>query len=192
MRTIGRFGASILSLAVVVAGWSFEIAGADQGLRIRPDIVVFAEDPAQIELARWAVARFENAGLKAPVVEIHFHSDASGCSDHLGYAKAGEVDVCTVLVNEMARRNLLHEMGHIWIDENVDEALRGRFLERRGLLAWNASTVPWEERGYEQGAEIMAWALGTGILTAQIPDNDPVQLAVGFELLTGVGTPVCG
>ena len=179
MRTIGRFGASILGLAVVVAGWSLEIAGADQGLRIRPDIVVFAEDPAQIELARWAVARFENAGLKAPVVEIHFHSDASGCSGHLGYAKAGEVDVCTVLVNEMARRNLLHEMGHIWIDENVDEALRER-------------TVPWEERGYEQGAEIMAWALGTGILTAQIPDNDPVQLAVGFELLTGVGTPVCG
>ncbi len=30
-----------------------------------------------------------------------------------------EVDVCTVLVNEMARRNLLHEMGHIWIDQNV-------------------------------------------------------------------------
>jgi hypothetical protein len=192
MRTIGRFGASILGLAVVVAGWSLEIADADYGFRIRPDIVVFSEDPAHMELARWAVARFENAGLKAPAVEIAFHTDAAGCGDHFGYAKGGRVDICTVLVNEMTRRNLLHEMGHIWIDENVDEALRERFLERRGLLAWNASTVPWEERGYEHGAEIMAWALGTGILTAQIPDHDPVQLAVGFELLTGVGTPMCG
>ena len=43
---------------------------------------------------------------------------------HLGYAQIGRVDVCTVLVNEMARRNLLHEMGHIWIDQNVSRAAR--------------------------------------------------------------------
>jgi hypothetical protein len=188
MRTIARLAASILGLAVVVAGWSLEIADAGHGFRVRPDIVVFLEDPEQMELARWAVARFENAGLKAPAVEIHFHSDASGCSGHLGYAKAGEVDVCTVLVNEMARRNLLHEIGHIWIDENVDEALRERFLELRGLRSWNAWRDPWDERGCEHGAEIMAWVLGTRILTAQIADNDPSQLGAGFELLTGVET----
>lgn len=191
MRTIGRLGSSILGLTALVGGSSLASDDA-HGVAIRPGVVVFSEDPAQRELARWAVARFERAGLDAPTVEIRFHGSPSGCGGHLGFAKAGRVDVCTVLVNEMARRNLLHEMGHIWIDENVDEALRERFLERRGLRAWNASTVPWEERGYEQGAEIMAWALGTGILTAQIPDNDPVQLAVEFELLTGVGTPVRG
>ena len=94
--------------------------------------------------------------------------------------------MCTVLVNEMARRNLLHEMGHIWIDQNVSRAERDRFLELRGLRTWNASTADWEERGYEQGAEIMAWALGNRILTAQIPDNEAARLAAGFELLTGV------
>ena len=36
----------------------------------------------------------------------------------------------------------------------------------------------------------MAWVLGTRILTAQIPDNDPVQLGAAFELLTGVGVTV--
>ena len=152
--------------------------------------MVFSEDPAQQELARWAVARFERAGLDPPTVEIHFHGDASGCGGHLGYAKDGRVDVCTVLVNEMARRNLLHEMGHIWIDQNVSRADRDRFLELRGLRTWNASTADWEERGYEQGAEIMAWALGNRILTAQIPDNEPAQLEAGFELLTGVGVTV--
>jgi hypothetical protein len=100
--------------------------------------------------------------------------------------------VCTVLGNEMARRILLHEMGHIWIDQNVSQAKRARFLELRGLRAWNDSTDPWEERGFEQGAEIMAWALGNRILFAQIPANDPVQLGAGFELLTGVPTPGLG
>ena len=32
----------------------------------------------------------------------------------------------------------------------------------------------------------MAWALGDRILSAQIPDNEPAQLAAAFELLTGI------
>ena len=88
-------------------------------MEIGSGVVVFSEDPAQQELAQWAVARFERAGLDAPTVQIRFHADRAGCGGHLGYARDGRVDVCTVLVNEMARRNLLHEMGHIWIDQNV-------------------------------------------------------------------------
>jgi hypothetical protein len=189
MRTIGRFGASILALAALAEGWS-TARGEESRLELRPGIVVFAEDPAQLELARWGVARFERAGIEAPAVEIHFHADASGCGGHLGYAEDGRVDVCTVLLNEMARRNLLHEMGHVWIDQNVSLAVRDRFLERRGLRTWNASTADWDDRGYEQGAEIMAWALGDRILMAQVPDNDPAQLGAAFEILTGVDVPI--
>jgi len=189
MRTIGRFGASILALSALGGGWSMAWGG-EPGLEVRPGVVVFAEDPAHQDLARWAVARFERAGIEPPAVAIHFHADASGCGGHLGYAEDGRVDVCTVLVNEMARRNLLHEMGHIWIDQNVSREERERFLELRGLLSWNASSADWSERGYEQGAEIMAWGLGTRILTAQIPNNDPAQLAAAFEILTGVDVPI--
>ena len=32
-------------------------------------------------------------------------ADSAGCGGHLGFAQAGRVDLCTVLVNEMARRN---------------------------------------------------------------------------------------
>jgi hypothetical protein len=188
MRTIGRLGASILGLTALVGGWALASDDANT-IVIRPGIVVVSQDPAQRQLARWAVARFGRAGLDAPTVEIHFHADASGCRGHLGYAKGGRVDVCTVLVNEMARRNLLHEMSHIWIDQNVSPAVRARFLHVRSLRSWNASTDRWEERGYEQGAEILAWGLGTRILTAQIPDNRPGQLRAGFELLTGIKPP---
>jgi hypothetical protein len=45
------------------------------------------------------------------------------------------------------------------------------------------------ERGYEQGAEIMAWTLGTRILTAQIPCNDLGSIEEAYELLTGISTP---
>ena len=170
---------------VVVGAWSLA-ARQVSGLELRPGVVVFAQDPAQRRLAEWAVARFERAGLDPPTVEIHFHRGSSGCGGHLGYAQIGRVDVCTVLVNEMARRNLLHEMGHIWIDQNVSQMVREGFLGLRHLSTWNASTADWDERGYEQGAEIMAWALGTRLLTAQIPGNDPGQLEAGFDLLTGV------
>ena len=188
MRAIGRSGASVLALMVVVGAWSLA-ARQVSGLELRPGVVVFAQDPAERRLAEWAVAQFKLGGLRPPRVEIAFHADASGCGGHLGYAKDGHVDVCSALVNEMARRNLLHEMGHIWIDQNVSPADRDRFLEFRGLRTWNASTVRWEERGYEQGAEIMAWALGTRILTPQIPGNDPEQIAGAYELLTGQSLP---
>jgi hypothetical protein len=184
MRTIGRLGASILGLTALVGGWALASDDA-HAIAIRPGIVVFSQDPSQGQLARWAVARFERAGLEAPTVEIRFHTDASGCGGHLGYAKGGRVDVCTVLVNEMARRNLLHEMSHIWIDQNAPDTRREKFLDLRGLSSWNSSTDPWQERGYEQAAETMAWALGDRILSAQIPDNERAQLAAAFELLTG-------
>jgi hypothetical protein len=177
-----------------LAGLSFATSVAfgrpsPEPVAVRPSVTVYGADREQVRLARWAAGRFEGARLDVPEVEIHFHRDSGGCGGHMGYAKGGRVDVCTVLMNEMARRNLLHEMSHIWVDENVSQTVRERFLELRGLRAWNASTDPWDQRGYEQGAEIMAWVLGTRILTAQIPDNDPQQLAAGFELLTGFAVP---
>jgi hypothetical protein len=139
----------------------------------------------QLDLVRWAVGRFEIAGLEPPHVEIEFHGDPSGCGGHFGFALEGQVDVCTTLVNAMTRRLLLHEMSHIWLDEHVGAGIRARFLELRQLASWNASSDPWALRGYEQGAEIISWALGERILSPQVPDTDPDEIASGYELLTG-------
>jgi len=190
MHTNTRLGlaSSLLTMAAFA-----DIAGrplqAERAVEVGPSVMIYGATAEQIDLGRWAVRRFEAAKLEAPPVEIDFHGDAAGCGGHLGFAKAGEVDMCTTLVNAMARRNLLHEMSHIWLDMNADASVRERFLELRGLREWNASTDPWQERGYEQGAEIISWAIGERILTAQIPDNDPPQIGAAFEVLTGVAMP---
>ena len=98
---------------------------------------------------------------------------ATGTSAH---SSASRVDICVVIVSEMARDTVLHEMGHAWVDENVSATVRERFLRMRGLTAWNDQIVIWDERGFEHAAEIMAWALGNRFIAPGIPDHDPDQL----------------
>ena len=189
MRTVIRFLAPGLLMTVPLGALWWRWAEATDEIAIRPNIEVTGATREQLALARWAVGRFEMAGLKPPTLAIAFHGDTAGCKGHMGWARSGRVDVCTVLANEMSRRNLLHEMSHIWLDQNVGIGTRNAFLRERGLLSWNSSRDSWELRGYEQGAEIMAWALGNRIMSAQTPDNAPSQLAAGFELLTGLEIP---
>ena len=184
IRTVIWFGVLIFAIAGAFAASSARSAGAV----IQPDVEATGTTE-QLAMVRWAVERFEIAGLEPPVVEIAFHRGLSGCGGYLGFARHGEIDVCTALVDPIARRALLHEMGHIWLDENLNNPERDRFLELRGLHAWNDYSDPWARRGYEQGAEIMAWALGERILTPQIPDNEPIQMARGFQSLTGSAPP---
>ena len=187
-RTVIWFGALVLAIAGALAASSSRSIQATDVAVIRPNVEVTGTTD-QLAMVRWAVGRFEMAGLEPPVVEIAFHRGLSGCGGHLGFARQGEVDLCSTLVDPIARRALLHEMGHIWLDQNLSDPERERFLEVRGLDVWNDASDAWGLRGYEQGAEIMAWALGERILTPQIPDNEPIQLARGFELLTGSAPP---
>lgn len=185
MRTVTRLGWLGLSIAIAVAGWRLGSAQADGGVRVRPQVEVTNATPEQVDLVAWAVGRFEAAGLVAPSVRIEFDDDPTGCGEHLGFARGERVDVCTVLINAMARRVLLHEMGHVWLEQNTTEGTREGFLELRGLPSWNASGDPWRLRGYEQGAEILSWALGERILSPQIPNARPAALGRAFRFLTG-------
>ena len=186
MRTVIRFGALALLIATLIGTWWLRSTGAAATVAIRHGVEVSGGTREQLAMARWAVGRFETAGLEAPAVVIAFHRGLSGCGGHLGWALGGEVDLCSTLVNAMSRRALLHEMSHIWLDRYVGASLRERFLDLRDLTSWNASSDPWELRGYEQGAEIMAWVLGERILTPLIPFEDSGDLDVAFRLLTGV------
>jgi hypothetical protein len=194
MRIASRFRAFMLVFSAILVGWSFRPSGGHDGIAIRPNVLVTGTaTPQQLELARWAVERFEIAGLEPPSVEIRFHADPSGCAGHLGFARRSQVDVCTTLLNAMTRRALLHEMSHVWLDQNVSLSTRTRFLEIRGLVSWNSYEDPWRVRGYEQAAEILSWAIGEPILSAQIPDNSPARLTAAFELLTrGLPLPYPG
>lgn len=151
---------------------------------------VIGGTPAQQAMARWAQARFVTAELSLPPLEIRFHPDPSGCHERLGYFVDGVASVCGTHANPMARRTILHEMAHGWIGINLSGAERTRFLELRGLRTWNDQGVAWDERGSEQAAEIMAWALDereTGL--PMFPNNSLEQMADGYESLTGDRLP---
>lgn len=186
MRIVAAFGALTLSIFAVLEAWASHSPGGSEAVSIRPNVLVIGTATRQeLDLARWAVERFEIAGLEPPRVEIEFHADPSGCAGHLGFARRTQVDVCTTLLNAMTRRALLHEMSHVWLDQNVSSWTRTTFLEVRGLASWNSAEDQWRLRGFEQAAEIISWAIGERILSAQIPDNDPVQMAEAYALLTG-------
>lgn len=189
MRTVIRFGTLGLLITAILGAWWLLSEGATAAVAIGPNVEVTGATPEQLAMARWAIGRFEVAGLESPAVEIGFHGDGAGCGGHLGFARLSQVDVCSVLVNAMARRALLHEMGHIWLDQNVGAGVREQFLDLRDLQSWNASGDPWELRGTEQGAEIIAWVLGERILTPQIPYDASADLDAAFRLLTGVEPP---
>lgn len=192
MRTTVRFSVLGLAITAIVGAWWLRSAGATDAVAIGPNVDVNGATSEQLAMVRWAVGRFEAAGLKPPAVDIDFHGDGSGCGGHLGFARQGQVDLCTVLVNAMARRALLHEMSHAWLDQNVDADVREPFIDLRGLTSWNASGDPWALRGYEQGAEIVSWAIGERILSPQIPDNDPEKLELAYRSLTGVAPAAAG
>src|SRR4029450_4830267 len=96
MRTVTWFGALIFATAGALAASSLRLIQATNGAVIRPNVEV---TPAIEQLARprWAVERFEIAGLEPPVVEIAFHRGLSGCGGHLGLARQGEGGLCTTL-----------------------------------------------------------------------------------------------
>ena len=79
----------------------------------------------------------------------------------------------------------LHEMAHAWTEANTDTAILERFMDIRGIAAWNDRSFDWKQRGTEQAAEIIAWGLGEGV-SPWLPDQpEDRELADLFELLTG-------
>jgi hypothetical protein len=173
----------IALMAAVALGWP------GQG----SSITVVGGTAEQRAMTVWAAERFEAVGLSLPTLEVRFHVGRGACGGHLGYYLDGVVDVCREHTNLWASRELLHEMAHGWLDVNLSPVDRARFLRLRQLNTWNDPGAAWDERGFEHGAEIMAWAIGDqagGIYTPSIPDNDALQLVAAYRMLTGDPMPV--
>ena len=175
--------------AATMAGGGDHVKSEPASIVVGDGIWVFGADTKHERLVRWAIGRYEHAGLKVPPIDVHFHADTSGCYGHLGSELGGRVDICVVIVSEIARDAVLHEMGHAWVTANVSASVRERFMRMRGVKAWNDQRVIWDERGFEHAAETLAWALGHRYIAPGIPDHDPVRLTAAFELLTG-GLPL--
>jgi hypothetical protein len=187
MQRARRFGGLLVAVALVAATLG---AGGGSG-----GIEVVGGTPQQQEMARWATQRFWTNGLTIPTLEIRFHEDREVCRGRTGYYAVGVVDVCRVnaRTDDWAARELLHEMAHGWLEVNVAGAARDRFLRLRGLSTWNDPEAGWEERGFEHGAEIVAWAIGgqaVGTRLPSVPGNSVGELTRAYEALTGRPLPV--
>ncbi len=172
-------------VAAIVAG---TIGSASPG---RALTVVGGTDE-QRSMVDWAAGRFEAAGLELPSMEIRFHPDRDDCFGRIGYYHLDIVHLCLMRATTDSSRTVLHEMAHGWLETNVTGVERDLFLLHRGLRNWNDHEAEWEQRGTEQGAEIIEWALGEqgdGTLLPSIPGNDPGQVAAAYEMLTGRPMP---
>ena len=141
LRAVIWFRALIFAIVGALAASSLRSIRATDVSGIRPNVEVTGATE-QLAMVRWAVERFEIAGLDPPVVEIAFHRGLSRRRTP-GPREARRGRCLHALVDPIARRALLHEMGHIWLDQNLSDPERERFLEVRGLHAWNESSDTW-------------------------------------------------
>jgi hypothetical protein len=158
-----------------------------------------ALEPADAAVIEWAQARFADAGMELPDVDIVVLNDLRDCGGHIGryYTGRNLLELCRV-----DHSSVLHELAHAWTDLNLDDPARRAFVEHRTVVGWNDRGDAWEMRATEQAAEIIVWALMDRDTTVRwvedgiagrrllsIPDSAPDRLVVGFELLTGQEVP---
>lgn len=155
----------------------------------QPGIQIDADDPAQLKMARWAVGRFEEAGLALPDLRIVFPGrDLSLCDGAPATALTSqrpiEIRMCW---ND--KFMLLHELAHAWDAHNLTKNCRKRFMAlRTDVDGWTGAAIPWDRRGIEHAANVIAW----GLLEDPHPvsrthPNDPDSMIEAFMLLTEVG-----
>ena len=153
-------------------------------------------DDSDAALARWARSRFERAGLDLPDLSLAFHDDLDECHGLYGWFRTSSpvhIDICGFNANRFLpapKRLILHELAHAWTHENIDEESKRLFLQDRGSTSWHDESTPWEERGFEQAAEIIAWALMDEERTIRtLPELDPSTIRQAYQLLTSTPLP---
>lgn len=151
------------------------------------ETVISGGTSRQVEMASWAVARYEAAGLDLPPLVIEFVGrDLAGCGGAPGRAyprrTPAQVKLCwndPILV--------LHELAHVWEAHNVAATDHEPFMAMRtGVESWVGADIAWVRQGREHAANVIAW----GVLDEPRPvlrtyPNDPDSLRAAFEFLTG-------
>lgn len=155
---------------------------------------------AQMSVVVDALAHLESGGLSiagAPVVS--FHDDLGDCGGNLAYWQAEDgidrVWVCWTHEDPAVERTvqtqaLVHELAHAWVYANTSEAQRIEFMELAGSASWSDASDPWNDRGVEQAADLITWAvLDPAILFVDFDADSCDRWANAFEALTLVPAP---
>lgn len=169
--------------------------------------------PSLAALVGWGLARFDLAGLALPDVRrVTFTQFTDYCTEVegrtirlpdedpvTGQAAAGgwEIVLCfaddDVYIDdrgadpsERVRYVVLHELAHVWTDQNLDDARRNRLLEWLDVPTWNDRSDDWDRRGTEWAASFIAWGLMDVPMPLYELGDPPLEERLdGFQLLTG-------
>ncbi len=155
-------------------------------------------------LIDWAMRRFEQASLEIPDVHsIRFSEFSEPCHDVNGRVEFGN-DAAEILLclcehdlsgdgisyhSELDCKHIvLHELAHVWMRQQLDDATREAFLASVGLETWvDGDIIPWQRQGREVAAETIAWGLLDEPMTMyKIGAPEAETLTAGFALLTGL------
>ncbi len=148
-------------------------------------------DAVWSELISWAEDRYASIGLELPAALVTVRPGGGGCGGNAGRYVPGdypEVEICVDSrpTSKASRLTVLHELGHLWAENRLDDETRRSFLDTRGLTAWIDTELPPHEWGAEHAAEVLSWGLmdePVGII--RIYNASPEALSVAFVVLTG-------
>lgn len=150
----------------------------------------------QLAFAAWGQGQFVAAGLAAPPVSFEFHADTTGCGLRQGryFPTSHVVQICA-----FSPETLLHELAHAWAERYLTDEAKKAFMRYRGVEVWNDHSVPWEERGMEHAASVIAWGVEERNVATRsesidahalplpfLPNSDPGELAAAYVVLTGM------
>jgi hypothetical protein len=148
--------------------------------------LIHADTAEQYEIAEWALDRFHDADLDLPPLTIDFRGpDQAGCGDAPARAHLDHNPVLVAMCWS-SPFILLHELAHIWESNHVTDSTRQTFTAMRtDIQAWASLEVPWDHRGREHAANVIAW----GLLEDPYPvsrtyPNDPDSLTAAYNVLT--------
>ena len=184
------------SVAVALAALGGSVSGGDRpggGIDAR-EVTYRYVNAAQIELVDAAIERFEQAGLDLPPIDVIGSRTDPVCREataaHRRLAGRSQVIVCGPGAGPVEELVFLHELAHAWDHHALSDDRREAFLELRGLERWRGDDVRWNDRGAEQAADVVAWALvGRDVTLSRLHANGCDELAAGYRVLTGTDPP---
>ena len=146
---------------------------------------IYADSDDQLREALWALGRYAEAGLDLPTLTIRLHDSNDPCGGHAGVRRVEDdtdiIDICTE-----ASWTILHELAHVWASKNLTDADRDAFVALQGLDTWSGSEIPWQDRGTEQAADLVALALSDSThIPSHVWRGSVVLLEEAYQTLTG-------
>ena len=184
MRRTTFFAATFIFLVTWPMSTVPEPQADPSAASLDPAVTIEGGSDWQREMLDDALGRFKAAGLALPDLDVLFSQDRADCHGGLGYFHPKYRPWRITICNDKTTTVYLHELAHAWTRSNLDDGVRAEFAELRGLPTWNDHDFDWNERAFEQAANVIARGLADqGKFSWMSSDLD------GFELLTGIEAP---